>query len=344
MSTIKINYNGDNHGAPGLALELNISDMTFFDEVKNSDVIRYLKGIFTNKERFKTRFVDVFKSVRHRKSFFPEFFEQETFFKYLTEDFSDNSSNYFYPYVKWIDKSFWSDEKVEEEHRKLNEQYFKDIKTVGVATDEEIEDYKNRCNGTPIKFIPNDTSIFNCDEFMDKLLDAYDRVEPFTYAEAFKLENQQFQALVFGSIDIVDMIKELGHERIATEGKRVSHKDFSHSGEFLGMKEYDVIYETHKVDISSLGEVDVAYALRCWCTTTDKEHWLWIEDQYAKNPLEAVASTMRVHKNLIDGNHIKEIKRQGDVLLVEVDSDVTPEGELVPLTAEQYFGFLTAQS
>ncbi len=53
---------------------------------------------------------------------------------------------------------------------------------------------------------------------------------------------------------------------------------------------------------------------------------------------------MRVHKNLVEGNHIKELKRQGDVLLVELNDDVTPEGELVPLTAEQYFGFLTAQS
>ena len=52
---------------------------------------------------------------------------------------------------------------------------------------------------------------------------------------------------------------------------------------------------------------------------------------------------MRVHANVIP--HIKEIKRQGDVLLVETgDVDIKPEGELVPLTADQYFGFLTAQS
>ena len=170
-------------------------------------------------------------------------------------------------------------------------------------------------------------------------------VEPFTYGDAFKIENEEFQAKVFGSIDIVDMIKELGHERIKTDGKRVKHKEFTSSGEFLGYKEYDVVYETHKVDITKLGlEGESSYALRCWCTTTDKEHWLWIEDEYKDDPLEAVASTMRVHKNFIEGNHIKELKRQGDVFLVELNYDVQPEGELVPLTAEQYFGFLTAQS
>jgi hypothetical protein len=69
---------------------------------------------------------------------------------------------------------------------------------------------------------------------------------------------------------------------------------------------------------------------------------LWIEDQYKDSPLEAVASTFRIHENLIP--HIKEIKRQGDILLVELNQDVEPQGNIVPLTAEQYFGFLTAQS
>ena len=84
--------------------------------------------------------------------------------------------------------------------------------------------------------------------------------------------------------------------------------------------------------------------MRCWCTSTDEEHWLWIEDEYKDNPLEAVASTCRVHKSV--KNQIKEIKRQGDIFLVELNNDVTPEEneEMVPLTADEYFGFLSAQS
>jgi aromatic ring-opening dioxygenase LigB subunit len=69
---------------------------------------------------------------------------------------------------------------------------------------------------------------------------------------------------------------------------------------------------------------------------------LWIEEQYKDNPLEAVASTFRLHENVIP--HIKEIKRQGDILLLEMNEDVKPEGNVVPLTAAQYFGLLTAQS
>jgi hypothetical protein len=85
------------------------------------------------------------------------------------------------------------------------------------------------------------------------------------------------------------------------------------------------------------------FAVKCWCTTTDKEHWLWIEEEYKENPLEAIASTFRIHENLIP--YIKEIKRQGDILLVEMlDDTIEPSGNIVPLNAEQYFRLLTAQS
>ena len=53
------------------------------------------------------------------------------------------------------------------------------------------------------------------------------------------IKNQEFQSLVFGSIDITEMIENLGHERIATEGKQVKHKKFAPNGDLLGMEEYD---------------------------------------------------------------------------------------------------------
>jgi len=291
----------------GLKLDLNTG--RFYDDVENKDVMKLLKQVFTNKARFKSRFVDLLNSIKDRIDAFPNF--PDGFFDNLGEDD-------YYEFVRYIDYNKMPYEEVEAYWDKMEKEH-------GITYDIQ------------------DNSVFECEALMNELLDMYDDATPFTYEEAFKIENEEFQAMVFGTIDIVDMIKELGSERIKTAGKRVKHKDFSASGEFLGMKEYDVVYETHKVDCNKLGLEEDAYALRCWCTTTDKEHWLWIEDQYKDDPLEAVASTMRVHENIIP--HIKEIKRQGDILLVETgDVDIKPEGEMVPLTAEQYFGFLTAQS
>jgi hypothetical protein len=193
----------------------------------------------------------------------------------------------------------------------------------------------------PIKETSERTG-WETDKFINTIIDMYDQVEPFTYVEAFKIEDQQFRATVFGSIDVTEMIETLGAKRIATDGKHVNQKVYSESGEFLGHHEFDNIYEVHEVSGEKLGLEENLYALKCWCTTTNKEHWLWIEDQYKDSPLEAVASTFRIHENLIP--HIKEIKRQGDILLVELNQEVEPQGDIVPLTAEQYFGFLTAQS
>ena len=177
---------------------------------------------------------------------------------------------------------------------------------------------------------------------VDLLVTSYDTAEPYTYAEAFKLESESFKSLVFGCIRVPEMIRELGHHRIATKGRQVRHKQYAPDGTFTGYLEYDVIFETHQVDGTKLGVLEPIYAVRCWCTTTRDEHWLWIQDEWAMDPIEAIAHTFQVHENLVP--HIKELKRQGDVLLVELTEDVEPRGAMVTLSADQYFGLLTAQS
>lgn len=177
---------------------------------------------------------------------------------------------------------------------------------------------------------------------LKKFRSEYDNVKPYSYNEAFRINSEVFRSIVFGCIRVPEMIRELGHKRVATAGMPVRHKQFSKSGEFLGYREYDVIFETHRVNGKKLGLLDSIYAVRCWCTSTDNEHWLWIDDQYKNDPLEAISRTFFIHENLIP--HIKELKRQGDILLVELTSNIEPRGKMVSLNKEQYFGLLTAQS
>ena len=177
---------------------------------------------------------------------------------------------------------------------------------------------------------------------IDLIVRSYDTAEPYTYTEAFNLESETFRAMVFGCIRVPEMIQELGHTRIAAAGRAVRHKQYAPDGTFTGYRDYDVVFETHRVDGTKLGLRDAIYAVRCWCTTTSNEHWLWIQDEWRNDPLEAIAHTFQIHENLVP--HIKELKRQGDVLLVELDRDVEPRGAMVTLSADQYFGLLTAQS
>lgn len=187
---------------------------------------------------------------------------------------------------------------------------------------------------------------FDMSKFVAEVEPLFREVEPFSYEEAFKIQDNTFRALVFGTVNVGDMIQHLGAERIKTDGIQSTQKIFTKEGEFQGTKEITNVYEVYEVDGTKLGiEDNKLYALKCWCTSTNNEHWLWIEEQYKDNPLEAVASTFRIHSDLID--KIKEIKRQGDVLLVEIKEefkDYVPSGEIVPLTSKQYFGLLTTQA
>lgn len=269
MSELKTIINYQNYD---VTLNINLDEKTLVDGISNVDAMRYLKGVFTNKARFQSRFVD----------------------KVL-------SANRIY------------------------------------------EEMRN--DGDLEKFDHVIENRFECSEFMEELLDLYDHVEPFTYLEAFKLDNAQFQSSVFGSIDITEMINSLGNERIKADGKLVKHKQFDVEGNFTGYKEYNNIYETYRVFGKGLNLDEDLYAIKCWCTSTDKAHWLWIDDTHKDNPLEAIASTFRIHENLIP--HIQELKRQGDILLVEMKEgvdEIEPEGQIVGLTADQYFELLTAQS
>jgi hypothetical protein len=181
------------------------------------------------------------------------------------------------------------------------------------------------------------------------LKENYETIQPMSYKEAFELDDEktgQFKAEVFDVIDIGQMIESMGHERICTDGKSLTQKKYDKEGNLIGTYQLDNVYEVHKVNGEKVGITEPLYAVKCWCTSTKNEHWIWIEnkEEYINNPLNAIASTFRIHKTAIP--HIKALKRQGDVLLAEMKDDFTPNenDEIVPLTPEQYFGLLEAQA
>ncbi|WP_016990230.1 hypothetical protein [Flavobacterium sp. ACAM 123] len=172
----------------------------------------------------------------------------------------------------------------------------------------------------------------------------YDSVEAFSFKEALQIESLGFKRMVFDSINITEMIQNLGATRLQVTGKEVTRKQYDHFGKSLPEINYHAIYETYTIDGRLLElKLDInLFAVKCWCTSTNKEHWLWIEDEYKDDPLAAIASTFRFHENVIP--HIKELKRQGDIMLVEMKTEVNPKGKIIPLTADQYFNLLTAES
>lgn len=179
---------------------------------------------------------------------------------------------------------------------------------------------------------------------LNNFVDDFNKYEPYTFVEAWAIKNEALQKVVFDTLDIEEMIKNLNGERIKVDGIDVDNLVYNDDGTIKEVnKNHSNIFEVWRCDATSLniGE-EFIYALKMWCTSTDKEHYIWIDENNLDNPLDAISNTFEVHQNVLD--KMVRIKRQGDILVVETSEPVEPEGELIKLTKEQYFGNLVSQS
>ncbi len=186
-----------------------------------------------------------------------------------------------------------------------------------------------------------------------KILAAFDKIwskiKPLTYEQLFKIENRLLRRFAFQYIGISVLMEKLGAERIATEGIELNYFRYDEQGQKVPFRKHN-IYEIYQADGNLLGSdfflgfgrTREIYAVKCWCSSTEHEHWLWISPEYKDDPLAAIASTFRVHENVIP--YIKRLKRQGDVLICEMNQQVIPEGRIRPLTKDEYFGMLEVET
>lgn len=213
--------------------------------------------------------------------------------------------------------------------------------------------YRNNKPRFQERFINYFTQAFVAHEIDEKIyiLDninyLWDILEPFSYEEAFKIENNTFKSIVFSSINIREMIDNLGSVRIKTEGKELINKVWNPYKKEFELIPYSVIYELHHVNGEKLGITTMNIpVVKCWCTTTNEEHWLWVDENSfdGESPLDAIASTCIIYKSM--KGKIKHIIRQGDVFLFEMTENVEPSEneETTRLTADEYFSLLKSQA
>jgi hypothetical protein len=185
------------------------------------------------------------------------------------------------------------------------------------------------------------------DEILASIKRKWKKVKSFTYEDIFQLHDFSIRRFAFNYVGVDVFMKKLKAKRIATEGIEVTNIEYDALGNKKLVKKHN-IFEVYEADFNKVqhfrswrGEKQLRYAVKCWCTSTNKEHWIWVEEQYKDDPLAAIASTFRVHENVIP--YINCLKRQGDILLCEMKRNVRPVGTIRPLTKEEYFGLLVAE-
>ena len=184
-------------------------------------------------------------------------------------------------------------------------------------------------------------------EFGKYVSDKWDSIPDITVQEAFEEKNIEVRRLFFRAIGVAEMFKELEPALIdkqVLEKEGVSWVDNIEVS--VAMRDEYELYEIqgHKLFPEETGSWRVAnatvYAVRCWCSTTGREYWIyvpkWVGDK--KDALEAIAWTVQ-----LDITDPEYIYRQGDVILAK-HSLTSQACRPYHLNKEQYLKLLKAES
>lgn len=195
--------------------------------------------------------------------------------------------------------------------------------------------------------------------WLEKIKSEWEQTEKFSMAELLRIENPNLRQYIFR---LYDNPNELIHSspkcRLNTAGHKMRYRQIDALGRETTLEKHNV-YETYRIALNSEHkplcqslfnqEIDFNYdtdsevfAVKCWCTTTDKEHWIFIDARYAHDPLEAIASTFHLHDNILF--YCTGIQRQGDILIVEMPEYIEPIGHPRPMTKFEYFRLMIAES
>ena len=155
--------------------------------------------------------------------------------------------------------------------------------------------------------------------------ESWDDIQPVTVQEALSEKNIEIRSVYFDCIGPAKLFEALEPELLDTKKvkkKRTrwdgSNKDYVH--------EFEDSYELYRIDskklfpdLNSWQQPNPIYAVRCWCTTTNREYWIYVpRDVVGSNPdaIAAIAWTIR-----IDVTNPKRILRQGDIIIAETSED-----------------------
>lgn len=174
-------------------------------------------------------------------------------------------------------------------------------------------------------------------DFNDFVKSVWDEIIPVTVEDALKQENVEIRRTYFDAIGVETLFKSLEPKLL---DKQVIKKTRVRWDDEYTEKDhvFEDVYELYEIEGSKLFEKDSwgnspesAYAVRCWCTTTNREYWLYvpkeaalgsqwwyISEQSKPDAIRAIAWTVRVD---VPEEDIERIYRQGDIIVVKLKDE-----------------------
>lgn len=191
--------------------------------------------------------------------------------------------------------------------------------------------------------------------FRDFVKESWDDIIPVTVEEALKEHNAEDRRVYFDAIGIETLFKELKPElkdKQVIKKKRTRWDDKNDPYEY----EFEDVYELYELPGEKLYTLDrwgnkpnPVYAVRCWCTTTNREYWLYVSQEAATgerwsstsakyDAIRAISWTIR-----IDVTNPERIYRQGDIIVAKLSNDSTNSSPY-HLSKEQYLSLMYSET
>lgn len=168
----------------------------------------------------------------------------------------------------------------------------------------------------------------------------WDNIIPITVQEALQEKNMEKRRMMFDCIGVSKLFNALQPELLDRQviKKMRTRWDKNHQPYEY---QFEDTYELYQLDgkklfvpINEWNIPNPVFAVRCWCTTTGREYWIYVPEEVAlgrprwhrtaatPDAIRAIAWTIR-----LDVSNPKRIFRQGDIIVVEESGNsqaVTP--------------------
>ena len=184
----------------------------------------------------------------------------------------------------------------------------------------------------------------------------WDDIQPINITDALQERNIDRRRAMFDCIGVVKLFETLQPTMIDRQIITKERTRWDTNNRPYKMT-YEDTYELYKIKYNKIFPEhwfvprDDIFAVRCWCTTTQREYWIYVPQEAALgtaaphfrelwNPdaIRAIAWTIR-----IDISQPKRIYRQGDIIVAE-ESPTSQIVEPYHLNKEQYLTLLYSET
>lgn len=227
----------------------------------------------------------------------------------------------------------------------------------GYSLTEALRLWKTKYESDFRDFIRDVTPHESLNDFRDFVNDMWDSITPVTVEEALQQTNTEDRRTYFDAIGVEKLFKQLNptlKNRQVIKKKRTRWDDNNDSYEY----EFEDVYELYEMPGEKLFTTDrwnnkprPVYAVRCWCTTTNREYWLYVPVEAAAgtswwnienatyDAIRAIAWTIR-----IDVDMPERIYRQGDIIIVKKGPNTTDVQPSRHLDKDQYLSLMYSET